>query len=279
MVSSRLGEVFLEMSLRYPVSVTPADPPQELEDYKPSSRAKRAIDKAPEEAQDVATVALGKASDAKIDAVQERWENWLAWPVLIAALVSVPAVFLTLLDEPFVTIGNVGLYAATAVLIFETVVFFLISPRKVAWVVRNWWLIGLTIATVLAVIFSLGPMQVFRTVRSVGALRVLRAKQVAKAGESLANKSWSRWRRWLGKLLATVVAGTFVVLALVVPESEARISLENFVGEEGVPYAAATAGLVTVLVMYLLVRTPRERGRKSNQRAQRSRSISGTETV
>jgi hypothetical protein len=246
--------------------MTSADPPQELGGQRSAAPFKKAIRNVPEEAQDVATVALGKASESKVDAVQERWENWLAWPVLIAALLSVPAVFLTLLDEPFMTIGNIVLYATTVVLVVETVVFFLISPKKIAWVMRNWWLIGLTIATVLAVIFSLGPMQVFRTVRSVGALRVLRAKQVAKAGESLANKSRSRWRRWLGKILATVVVGTFVVLALVVPESEARTSLENFVGEEGVPYAAAAAGLTTMLVMYLLVRTPRNR-RKNKPRS------------
>ena len=240
------------------MNMTTGDPQQELEGHRTSSRAKKAVDIGRKEAQDVTSVALGKANDAKVEALQERWENWLAWPVLIAALLSVPAVFLTLLDEPFMTIGNIGLYVATAVLIVETVVFFLISPQKIAWVIRNWWLIGLTIVTVLAVIFSLGPMQVFRTVRSVGALRVLRAKQVAKAGESLANKSRSRWRRGLGKVLATVVVGTFVVLALVVPESEARTSLENFVGAEGVPYAAAAAGLITVVVMYLLVRTPRK---------------------
>jgi len=33
-----------------------------------------------------------------VDERYERWEDRLAWPVLIAALASVPAVFLTLLD-------------------------------------------------------------------------------------------------------------------------------------------------------------------------------------
>lgn len=115
-------------------------------------------------------------------------------------------------------------------------------------------------------------MQLFRTVRSVGALRVLRAKQVAKAGESLAKSSQSRWRRWLGQILATLVVGTFVVLALVVPESEARSSLENYVGEDGVPFAAAAAGLITVVAMYFLVRTPRKQ--RENRRDDRSSSSS-----
>ena len=213
----------------------------------------------------MAAVALGEASDEMIEELQDRWETRLAWPVLIAAVISVPAVFLTLLDEPFELIGHVGLYLATAVLVFETVVLFLVSPKKIAWVLRNWWLIGLTIATILAVIFSIGPMQLFRTVRSVGALRVLKAKQVAKAGESLANKGNKRWRRWFGQILATVVVGTFVVLALAVPESEARTTLENYVGEEGVPFAAAIAGVITVVGMYFLVRTPRKQREDESQ--------------
>ena len=216
------------------------------------------MSQASDEARDIADAGLGKTSDDQIDELQERWEKRLAWPVLIAAIMSVPAVFLTLLDEPWEMIGHTLLYLTTAVLILETTVFFLISPKKIDWVRRNWWLIGLTIATVLAVIFSIGPMQLFRALRSVGALRVLKAKQVAKAGESLAKRSRSKWNRWLGQILATLVVGTFVVLALTVPESEARTTLENYVGEDGVPFAAAAAGIVTVIAMYFLVRTPRK---------------------
>lgn len=256
---------------RYHDSVTTDDSSKEPVDAK-SSRAKNLIDQANKEAKDVAVAGLDNTSDDEIYAIQERWETRLAWPVLLAALLSVPAVFLTLLDEPWEMIGHIGLYLATAVLVFETALFFLISPKKVAWVRRNWWLIGLTVATILAVVFSIGPMQLFRTVRSVGALRVLRAKQVAKAGESLAKSSQSRWRRWLGQILATLVVGTFVVLALVVPESEARSSLENYVGEDGVPFAAAAAGLITVVAMYFLVRTPRKQ--RENRRDDRSSSSS-----
>ena len=243
--------------------MTTADSPKDRAGNANSSRVQKAID----EAKDVAAAGLDKTSDAKINEIQQRWENRLAWPVLLAAILSVPAVFLTLLDEPFEMIGHILLYLTTAVLVIETAVFFLISPKKVDWVRRNWWLIGLTIATILAVAFSIGPMQLFRTVRSVGALRVLRAKQVAKAGESLANKSNKRWRRWLGQILATVVVGAFVVLALVVPESEARTTLENYVGEDAVPFAAAIAGVITVVGMYFLVRTPRKQRTKEDARA------------
>ncbi|MDO5663211.1 MAG: hypothetical protein Q4G40_10985, partial [Brachybacterium sp.] len=157
------------------------------------SRAKEAVDRGPEEAKELKDTALGRGDEDQRTAVQEKWETRLAWPVLIAALVSVPAVFMTLLDEPWEEIGHIGLYAVSVVLVAETLILFLASPEKIAWLRRNWWLVGLTAGGILAVIFSIGPLQLFRVLRSVGALRVLRAKQMAKAGESLGEKS-SPWR-------------------------------------------------------------------------------------
>lgn len=223
-----------------------------------SSRVEDAIDQAPGEAADLKETALGRGTDEKLVEVQERWENRLAWPVFAAAILSVPAVFLTLLDEPFEMIGHVGLWLVTVVLVVESVVLFLVSPKKIGWILRNWWLIGLTAAAILAVIFSIGPLQLFRVLRSAGALRVLRAKQVARAGESLGKKEQTRWGQVLGKILATVVVGAFVVIALVDPDSEARTFLENLVGEEGAIAAAIAAGLVTMIGMYFLVRSPRD---------------------
>jgi len=221
------------------------------------------MDQAPGEVADLKETALGRGSEQKLEEIQERWENRLAWPVFIAAIVSVPAVFLTLLDEPFKMIGHVGLWLVTAVLVFETVVLFLVSPEKISWIRRNLWLIGGSAAAVLAVVFSIGPIQLFRVLRSVGALRVLRAKQVARAGESLGKKEQSRWRQALGKILATVVVGAFVVIALIDPESEARQFLEGLVGEEGAIAAAVAAGLITMIGMYFLVRSPRDRDEAS----------------
>jgi len=37
---------------------------------------------------------------------EDHWEERLALPVIIAALASVPAVFLTLLDSPYETVGS-----------------------------------------------------------------------------------------------------------------------------------------------------------------------------
>lgn len=209
-------------------------------------------------ARELTDTALGRVPEERTREIEERWESWLVWPVLIAALVSVPAVFLTLLDEPFEMIGHVGLWLASVVLIFETVVLFLVSPKKIDWLRRNWWLVGLTVLVIVGVVFSIGPMQILRLLRSVGALRVLRAKQVAKAGHSLQKSSSSRGWRMLGTLLATVVVAAFVVVALIDPESPARTFLDDLVGEDWAVVAAIGAGILLLGATYLLVRKPRD---------------------
>lgn len=206
---------------------------------------------------ELAETASGRASEERARTLEERWENRLAWPVLIAAVVSVPAVFLTLLDEPFEMIGHVGLWITSVVLIFETIVLFLVSPKKIDWLLRNWWLVGLSALVIVGVVFSIGPMQLLRLLRSVGALRVLRAKQVAKAGHSLQKVGSSRWWRHLGTILATFVVTAFVVVALVDPESPARSFLDDLVGEDWAVAAAVGAGLLLFGATYLLVRQPR----------------------
>ncbi|WP_156837273.1 hypothetical protein [Nesterenkonia alba] len=218
------------------------------------------------DARQLQDTALGRASEERASELEQRWENRLAWPVLIAAFVSVPAVFLTLLDEPFEMIGHIGLWATSVVLVFETTVLFLVSPKKVEWVRRNWWLIGLTVLTIIAVVFSIGPMQILRLLRSVGALRVLRAKQVAKAGESLEKIGSSRLWEHLGRILATVVVAAFVVVALADPESPARTFLDDLVGEEGAVIAAIGVGVVIMAVMYLLVRPSKDHDDDAGER-------------
>ncbi|MCH8561121.1 hypothetical protein LTH96_07185 [Nesterenkonia sp. LB17] len=219
----------------------------------PESKRQRASAAAGE----LAETASGRASQDRARELEERWEDRLAWPVLIAAVVSVPAVFLTLLDEPFEMIGHVGLWITSVVLIFETIVLFLVSPKKIDWLRRNWWLVGLSVLVIVGVVFSVGPMQLLRLLRSVGALRVLRAKQVAKAGHSLQKVGSSRWWRRLGTILATFVVTAFVVVALVDPESPARSFLDDLVGEEWAIAAAIGAGVLLFGATYLLVRRPK----------------------
>ncbi|WP_258932890.1 hypothetical protein [Nesterenkonia pannonica] len=97
-------------------------------------------------------------------------------------------------------------------------------------------------------------MQILRMLRSVGALRVLRAKQVAKVSESLQKSGGSAWKRYLGSALAIIVVGAFVIAALADPESPARDFLEGLFGEEGAIAASIGAGVVIMGLMFLLVR-------------------------
>ena len=70
----------------------------------------------------------------------QRWEDRLAWPVLIAALASVPAVFLTLLGDLVSSWGVVGQCGGrTMVLMAEPVVLLAVSANKGAWLRQNWW--------------------------------------------------------------------------------------------------------------------------------------------
>ncbi|MFP4635923.1 MAG: metal-sensitive transcriptional repressor family protein, partial [Nitriliruptoraceae bacterium] len=82
----------------------------------------------------------------------------LAVPVLVAALAAVPAVFLTLLDDPWQTIGNGLNTLSGAVLIAETVVLVAVAEDKRAWLRRNKWLVLLAVAIIPAVIFAVGPV-------------------------------------------------------------------------------------------------------------------------
>lgn len=210
--------------------------------------------------------ASGKASQERAEEIQERWETRLTWPVLIAAIISVPSVFLTLLDEPFEMIGHIGLWATGAVMVVETVVLFLVSPKKVEWLRRNWWLVALTLLVIIAVIFSIGPMQILRLLRSVGALRVLRAKQVAKAGESLPKVSSSPWVKYLGPVLAGAVVISFVVVALIDQESQIRSFLDDLAGEEWAGAAAIGAGILLIGAVILLIWRPPKKNSADSQK-------------
>ncbi len=192
-------------------------------------------------------------SRSSLTPAEARWAHRLAVPVLVAALASVPAVWLTLLDDPYRTIGTVGSLLTGAVLLGETVVLFAVSDDKRDWLRRNRWLVVVTLAITVSVLLAIGPTQLLRLLRAAGALRLLRARHIVKAGRRVLGRS-SLSRTWQRVLTGTVVAvvAAFVAVVLTDPTSRSRVLLEDVVGESAAWWAVVVAGLLLAGSVFVL---------------------------
>ena len=191
----------------------------------------------------------------RADRVAER----LAVPVLIAALASVPAVFLTLFDEPWQDIGSGINMVSGGVLVSETVVLLALAEDRRAWLRRNWWLVALAIVIIPAVLFAFAPVQLLRLtqlMRFAGALRIVRVGRIFKAGKIVRERTGldQGWQRVIG-VGATVLCAAFVAIVLADPTSASREALSSVLGTVGLP-GVLVAGLLLGVATYL-VRTHR----------------------
>ena len=169
--------------------------------------------------------------------------------MLVAALASVPAVFLTLFDEPYRSAGTTLNTLSGGVLIAETVVLLAVSEDRIRWVRNNPWLVGLAALMIPAVVFAVGPVQLLRLVRVVGALRIIRVGRIVKAGRILRERAGldAVWQRVISGLLIALVAA-FVALVLADPTSGSRQLLDGAVqrfGLIGVLIAGTLLGAAT----------------------------------
>ncbi len=174
----------------------------------------------------------------------ERLQERLAIPVLIAALASVPAVFLTLFDDPAESIGSVINTLSGAVLIAEAVVLLAVSENRLQWLRDNLWLVGLALLMIPAIIFAVGPVQLLRLVRLVGALRIIRVRRILKAGKIVRRRAGldQLWQRAISVGISLLVAG-FVAVVLADPTSQSRQLMEDMLGLSG-PVPAIVAGVL-----------------------------------
>lgn len=186
---------------------------------------------------------------------EQHWEERLAVPVLLAALVSVPAVFLTLLDDPYGTVGTWVNWVTGAVLVGETAVLFYVSGDKRRWVTQHAWLIALTVVVVVGVVLAIGPVQILRLLRIVGALRLVRAGRIVKAGRILRERMGfsGRWAA-IPSVLASLLVAVFVAVVLADPTSTTRTLLEDRTGEAGVVVAGVVAALLLAVATFLVIR-------------------------
>lgn len=183
----------------------------------------------------------------------QLWEERLATPVLLAALASVPATFLTLFDDPYATAGVVVNYASGAVLVAETAVLLAVSDRKLEWMRRNWLLVILTLLVIAGVVLAVGPLQVFRLLRVFGALRIVRTGRIIKAVRLLRDRDdvdsfWSN----IGSLVLAVSAVVFVGVVLADPSSTARQLIDRWVSPVVAVILIVLAGLILGIATFVV---------------------------
>jgi CsoR family transcriptional regulator, copper-sensing transcriptional repressor len=186
---------------------------------------------------------------------EEHWEQRLALPVILAALASVPAVFLTLLDSPYDTVGNVVNWLSGAVLVAETVVLFAVSRDKREWIRRHKWLLLLTVAVIFGVVFAIGPVQLLRLLRVFGALRLVRAGRIVKAARIMRDKfgltgQWSK----VAYAAAALLVAAFVGVVLADPTSRSRELLDRWLGGTSQVVLSVLAGAVLAVATFVVVR-------------------------
>jgi CsoR family transcriptional regulator, copper-sensing transcriptional repressor len=188
----------------------------------------------------------------------DRLAARLSGPVLLAALASIPATFLTLLEGTAATVGSTLNALSGAVLVAETLVLFAIAEDRRGWLRRNRFLVGLTVAIVPAVVFAVGPVQLLRLARVVGALRILRVRRILRAGRIIRERYGftAGWERAVTVLL-TLATAAFVAIVLADPTSRSRQFLDGATGRFGL-LAVLVAGVLIGVATYV-VRTNRGR--------------------
>lgn len=205
----------------------------------------------------MATTEVRGGSDAVASEPAARAEERFTVPVIVAALASVPATFLTMAEGRAELVGNVVNYLTLAVFAAETVVLFVLAGDRLQWLREHKYMVGVTLVTIPAVVFALGPVQLLRLVRFVrvlGALRILRVGRILRAGRVLRERAgldgWA-WRASIGAL--SVLAAAFVALTLADPSSESRQLLAGVLERLGAP-AIVLAGLLLGGATFVVLR-------------------------
>lgn len=204
--------------------------------------------------EDPRTETVAGDGDASVDRA-DRWQERLAVPVIVAALASVPAIFLTLFDDPYATVGSTVNMISGGVLIAEAVVLFAVSQDRLTWLRNNLWLVALAAVMIPAVIFAVGPVQLLRLVRIFGALRIIRVRRIFKAGKILRQRAglnrW--WQRVIGFLISALVAA-FVGMLLADPSSQSRQVLDEGIARFGWA-GVVVAGLLLAGATWVVLRS------------------------
>ncbi len=185
------------------------------------------------------------AATASDDPRLQRWEQRLFWPVLLAALAAIPAMFLTMAEGAPAVLGETLNTVTMLVFAAETAVLWGLARDKRRWLAEHWFVVTITVLTIPAVLLALGPVQVLRLVRFVGALRIIRVGRILKAGRVLYERSGAQGPvRAAIAFGATVLAAAFVGLVLADPTAQSRQVLEDVAERGGLPVLGAGVAVV-----------------------------------
>jgi voltage-gated potassium channel len=165
--------------------------------------------------------------DERSEAIQARFE----WPVIIAALLTIPLVLIqeSNLSQPWPTIGTILNWATWLVFASEVVVMLCVVPRKRTWLRTH--ILDVAV-TVLTPPFAPAAWQAGRAYRVLRLLRLLRVFSV---------------RRLLsldGLKMAAVAAVTTVTLGGIVVASIESTAKEPWTAWDGIWWAVTTVTTV-----------------------------------
>ncbi|TQN33094.1 hypothetical protein FHX37_3093 [Haloactinospora alba] len=189
----------------------------------------------------------------EINARARRLERGLAVPVLVAAVASVPALFLTVWGSGAASaLGRAANWLVSAVLWAEWLVLFLMADSRLRWIRDHKWTTFVACATVPAVIFLIGPVQVLRFLQVLGALRVVRVTRILKAGRVLRRRA-DLPRTWQRVVMtgSVLLSAGFVAVVLADPTARSRLLLADLLGWAGVwpPLVAAVLLFAATVVV------------------------------
>jgi CsoR family transcriptional regulator, copper-sensing transcriptional repressor len=170
-------------------------------------------------------------------------------PVLVAALASVPAVFLTMTSGVWAVIGTVLNTASGITLIGESVLLLLVSGERLRWIREHRGELVLAIATLPTVVLFVGPVQVFRLIIFLSAMRLLRVRRILAAADVISRRAeLPRHHRTLVLAAVTTVAVVFVAVVLLDPHSVSH-RIADWVAQ----HVGLAPPVVTVLLVVLIV--------------------------
>ncbi|WP_017581549.1 hypothetical protein [Nocardiopsis valliformis] len=194
----------------------------------------------------------GPAENSRARTLERR----LALPVLICAVVSVPAVFLGMWgDGWWAEFGHRVNWLAGLVLWVEWILLIALAENKLGWLRTHKWSTFVAAVTLPAVFFALGPTQVLRLLRVAGTLRLLRVTRIIEAGGVLRRRMGMTGRGGTVVAVATtVLSAVFVTAVLADPTSTSRRYAESLLESVGVwPVALAAvllSGATAVVVVH-----------------------------